>query len=164
MTTTARGKRGRPDLRPTPRTGSFAPVAPVPVPRPRGGTQEALFGPTPNPAPAAGEGVGLRAEGSTADVELIATVIRLALLPGYLLVGAGERVMRREDTHRDGATPVPSYEADTVAQLLDTGHLRIGGTHPLAHRSAVARLVLVPAATRHQLDRWTATGVIARPR
>lgn len=39
-----RTRRARPAARPTPRNGSFAPIAHVPIPRPRGGTQEALFG------------------------------------------------------------------------------------------------------------------------
>lgn len=160
-----RGRRDRPGLRPTPRTGSFATLAPVPVPRPRGGTQEALFGPEPTPT-SDGGGAGPRAEHPTSDIELIATVLRLAADPGYLLIGPAEHVARRNDHHRDGATDVPTYEADTVAQLLDSGHLTIGATHPgtVHGHTSTARTVLVTSRARRQLDRWHATGVIARPR
>jgi hypothetical protein len=53
---------------------------------------------------------------------------------------------------------VPRYEADTVAQLLDSGHLRLGGTHVVSdgHRDGPARSVLVTAATRALAARWAA--------
>ena len=166
MTTTpdtsrARSRRGRPELRPTPRTGSFAPHRPAPIPQPRGGTQDVLFG--PEPTPDSGGPAGRRAEHTGADKDLIAAVIRLARGPGYLLVGPAERVMRRDDHHRDGATPVPTYEADTVAHLLDSGHLTPGATHPgtIRGHERTARTVLVADRARRLLDRWTWTGVVA---
>jgi hypothetical protein len=159
-TTGRRGRRGRPELRPTPRTGSFAPLRPAPIPQPRGGTQEALFGPVPTPTPE--DGAGRRAEHMAADKDLIAAVIRLARGPGYLLVGPSERVMRRDDQHRDGATPVPTYEADTVAHLLDSGHLTLGAPYPgtVHGHTRTACTVLVADRARRLLDRWTYTGVV----
>lgn len=159
---TARTRRPRPGPRSAPRTGSFGPVHPVPVPRPTGGTQSAMFGPDPAPAPRPER----RADRGTADVEQIAGVVRLAIEPGYLLIGPAERVVRRDDTHPDHAAPIPTYEADTVAQLLDSGHLTTGGTRHVTcdNRTGPARAVLVPARTRHQLDRWRTTHVTKGPR
>ena len=53
---------------------------------------------------------------------------------------------------------VPRYEADTVAQLLDSGHLKLGGTHVVSdgRREGPARSVLVTTATRTLLTRWAA--------
>ncbi len=151
--------RRRPGLRPTPRTGSFAPLAHAPIPRPRGGTQEALFG-DPAAPPTTSE---RRADHSTADPDLITTVLRLATSPGYLLLGPAERVVRPLDG-RVGARgvdvdPVPVFEADTVAQLLDSRHLRCGGTAQVTHdRRLVAATTLgVTATGRALLARWTAT-------
>jgi hypothetical protein len=156
--------RRRPGLRPTPRTGSFAPVAHVPIPRPRGGRQEALFGDPATPGPAREQ----RADRSTTDPELIATVLRLAISPGYLLLGPAERVVRMLDG-RVGARgvdvdPVPGFEADTVAQLLDSHYLRLGGTRQVTHagRVVAATTVTVPTAGRRLLDRWTTTHTIAK--
>lgn len=163
MTTSARRRRGRPELRPTPRTGSFAPLRPAPIPHPRGGTQDVLFGPNPTPDDGDRDGAGRRAEHTGADKDLIASVIRLARDPGYLLVGPAEHVMRRDDHHRDGATAVPTYEADTVAHLLDSGHLTLGATHPgtIHGHTRTACTVLVADRARRLLDRWTFTGVVA---
>ena len=64
------------------------------------------------------------------------------------------------DPARAGApsVTVPRHEADTVAQLLDSGHLKIGGTHVVSdgHREGPARSVLVPAATKAMTARWAA--------
>ena len=61
--------------------------------------------------------------------------------PGHLRVRQRRRARLRRrsappngcylrDPHRSGyVAPVPRYEADTVAQLLDAGHLRLGATH-----------------------------------
>ena len=154
----------RPVLRPTPRTGSFAPIAHVPVPRPRGGRQEALFG---DPA-TTGAAPEQRADRATTDPELIATVLRLALTPGYLLLGPAERVVRpldgRVGTRGVDIDPVPAFEADTVAQLLDSHHLRLGGTRQVTHagRVVAATSVTVPSAGRRLLDRWTTTHTVGK--
>ena len=92
------------------------------------------------------------------DLDLVTSVIRSATEPGYAVIGVSERVYSR-DPHRKGfVTAVPRYEADTVAQLLDTGHLKLGGTHVVSdgRHEGPARSVLVPAATRAMLARWAA--------
>ncbi len=154
----------RPGLRPTPRTGSFAPLPHVPVPRPRRGRQEALFGDPATPGSAPQQ----RADRASADPELIATVLRLALTPGYLLLGPAERVVRPLDG-RVGARgvdvqAVPVFEADTVAQLLDSRHLRLGGTRQVTHaeRVVAATTVTVPVPGRRLLKRWTTTHTIGK--
>ena len=84
------------------------------------------------------------------------SVIRLAIAPGYLLVGPAEHVVRCDDTHPDQATRPARYEADTVAQLLDSRHLLVGGSRhvTVGDRSGSGYAVIVPARTRHQLARW----------
>jgi hypothetical protein len=84
------------------------------------------------------------------DLDLVASVIRSAHDPGYVVIGASERVFLRDPTRKGHVQTVPRYEADTVAQLLDHGHLRLGGTHLVTdgHREGPARSVLVPAATK----------------
>jgi hypothetical protein len=159
-----RTRRGRPTTRPTPRSGSFAPIAHVPIPRPRGGTQDALFG---GPVVASTR-PQRRADHATADAELIATVLRLALAPGYLLLGPAERVVRpldgRVGAHGVDVQAVPGYEADTVAQLLGSRHLRLGGVRQVTHgdRLVAATSITVPAAGRRLLDRWTATHTVGK--
>ena len=61
---------------------------------------------------------------------------------------------------------VPRYEADTVAQLLDTGHLRLGGTHVVSdgRHEGPARSVLVTTATRALVARWAALTPLIGPR
>ncbi len=97
------------------------------------------------------------------DLDLFASVVASARDPGYVLVGPAERVMLRDPIHKGHVQSVPRYEADTVAQLLDTGHLKIGGTHVVSdgRREGMARSVLVPAATRATLARWAALTPIA---
>lgn len=159
-----RTRRARPAARPTPRNGSFAPIAHVPIPRPRGGTQEALFGDAAAPAPAPER----RADPATADPELIATVLRLAISPGYLLLGPAEHVVRplngRHGARGVDVQTVPAYEADTVAQLLDSRHLRLGGVRQVTHdtRLVAATTVTVPPAGRRLLDRWTTTHTVGK--
>ncbi len=154
----------RPRLRPTPRTGSFAPLPHVPVPRPRGGRQEALFGDPATPVPAPEQ----RTDRASGDPDLIATVLRLAISPGYLLLGPAERVVRpldgRVGVRGVDVDPVPAFEADTVAQLLDSHHLRLGGTRQVtcAGRVVAATSVTVPAAGRRLLDRWTTTHTVGK--
>jgi hypothetical protein len=93
---------------------------------------------------------------TTNDVELVVMVIRSALEPGYVVVGAARRVYLRDGTRSGCVEPVPRYEADTVAQLLDQGHLYLGGTHHVSdgHCEGPARAVLVTASARAMADRW----------
>ncbi|MGQ0576743.1 MAG: hypothetical protein ACT4RN_21460 [Pseudonocardia sp.] len=159
-----RTRRARPTARPTPRSGSFAPIAHVPIPRPRGGRQEALFGDPAAPASVPEQ----RADHGTADPDLIATVLRLAVSPGYLLLGPAERVVRpldgRPGAHGVDVQAVPGFEADTVAQLLDARHLRLGGVRQVTHGGhlVAATTVTVSTAGRRLLDRWTATRTVRK--
>ena len=52
--------------------------------------------------------------------------------------------------------PVPRYEQDAVRQLLDAGHLTIGGAHTVTYgdRTGPAHSVLIPKATRAMAARW----------
>ena len=93
------------------------------------------------------------------DLDLVASVIRSADDPGYVVIGPSERVFLRDPSRAKGfIVTVPRYEADTVAQLLDSGHLRIGGTHTVSdgRREGPARSVLVTSATRTMVARWAA--------
>ncbi len=94
----------------------------------------------------------------TNDVDLFASVVRSAQDPGYVLVGPAERVMLRDPSRKGLVATVPRYEADTVAQLLDHGHLKIGGTHVVTdgRHDGPARSVLVPTVTRAMVARWDA--------
>jgi hypothetical protein len=100
------------------------------------------------------------------DLDLIAAVIRAAQHPGYVVIGVAERVYLRDPTRHGVVAAVPLYEADAVAQLLDQGHLKIGGTHVVTdgRREGPARSMLVPAATRSMLARWAALAPLTRPR
>jgi hypothetical protein len=75
-----------------------------------------------------------------------------------VVIGVAERVLLRDATRSGFVVSVPRYEADTVAQLLDTGHLRLGGTHVVSdgRHEGPARSVLVTTATRAMLARWAA--------
>ena len=92
------------------------------------------------------------------DLDLVTSVIRSADDPGYLVIGVGERVFLRDGARKGFVVSVPRYEADTVSQLLDSGHLRLGGTHLVSdgRREGPARSVLVTTATRTLLARWAA--------
>jgi hypothetical protein len=94
----------------------------------------------------------------TNDLDLVASVIRNAQDPGYVLIGSGERVYLRDPNRNHRVQPVPRYEADTVTQLLDHGHLKAGGTHVVSdgRHEGPARSVLVPAATRAMAARRAA--------
>jgi hypothetical protein len=93
----------------------------------------------------------------TNDLELIIDVIRLALDPGYVLIGHTERVYRRDlDTHHhERVVRTAGFEADAVLQLLDQHHFRRGGQHPVTcdGYAGPATSVLVPKATRGMLAR-----------
>jgi hypothetical protein len=115
-------------------------------------TQEALFGdPATIPDP------DQRRRGiDTNDVDLVAGIIRVAADPGYMLVGPTDRVFRVEPGDAHTVEPVPRYEQDAVRQLLDAGHLTIGGAHTVTYgdRTGPAHSVLIPKATRAMAARW----------
>lgn len=85
-------------------------------------------------------------------------MIRTATEPGYVVIGPAERVHVREPGSKHDVRRVPAYEADTVAQLLDSGHLTIGGTHHVSvgRREGPARSVLVTKAAKSMIKRWGA--------
>jgi hypothetical protein len=93
----------------------------------------------------------------TNDMDAVITVLTRASGENkYLISQRGVRLFRRVD--RERMRPVPRWEADLVTQLIDSGHLRLGGSHVLrcgAVRSPVAS-VLASKATRDQLARWRA--------
>src|SRR4051794_12155110 len=98
----------------------------------------------------------------TNDMDLIETVIGLAIDPGYVLPGAEQQVYRRITKRDADVEAVPSYEADAVHQLITSGHLNIGGTHQFWRGGwdSTGQSVLVPPRTRRQASRWAA---LARP-
>jgi hypothetical protein len=101
------------------------------------------------------------------DLDLVTSVIRSADEPGYVVIGVGQRVFLRDTTRgKSFVVSVPRYEADTVAQLLDTGHLRLGGTHVVSdgRHEGPARSVLVTTATRALLAHWAAVTPPSRRR
>jgi hypothetical protein len=93
----------------------------------------------------------------TNDLTLIREIIRFAVAPGFVLVGPAQRVLTYQpDRGRGFVAAVPKYEADAVAQLLDAGHLKVGGTHTVHYgdHTGPATSVLVPKATRDMVARW----------
>lgn len=98
------------------------------------------------------------ARSQTNDLDLIHSVIRTATEPGYVVIGPSERVHLREPGNTSEVQRVPTYEADAVAQLLASGHFKIGGTHTVCvgRREGPARSVLVTAAARSMIRRWDA--------
>ncbi|MDQ2709319.1 MAG: hypothetical protein M3Z25_17560 [Actinomycetota bacterium] len=121
--------------------------------RTRRPVQGALFGgqqPIPTPRSAKTQPV-------TNDMDLIETVIRLAREPGYVLIGATDRVYRRRTGSHDEVQPVPGYEADAVHQLLAEKLLTTGGTHQVRYSRHEGRAtsVLVTRATARRAARWS---------
>jgi hypothetical protein len=100
-----------------------------------------------------------RGPGYTAsnDLDLFVAVAGTAIEPGYVLIGPTDGVFRRDPARKGHVGPVPRYEAAMVTQLLDSHHLTTGGTHQVTYgrQDGPARAVLVPRATRDQIDRWT---------
>jgi hypothetical protein len=115
-------------------------------------TQEALFG---DPATVEVPAQQRRAISSN-DLDLMAGIIKTAADPGYMLVGPADRVFRSEPGDQHSAEPVPRYEQDAVRQLLDAGHLTIGGAHTVTYgdRTGPAHSVLIPKVTRAMAARW----------
>ncbi|TCK27118.1 hypothetical protein [Pseudonocardia endophytica] len=115
--------------------------------------QGALFGePVTVPADR-----GAASTAATQDVELVASVLRLAQDPGYRIVERSGRVFRVDPANSGAVDEVPRYEADTVGQLLDGGLLELGGNHTITHRghTGPARSVLVPKRSREMATRWS---------
>jgi len=129
-------------------------------PRPLPPAQKALWGaqetlPVAKPRPAASN-----------DLDLFAAIVRTATDPGYVLIGPTDKPFVREPGSKRDVTAVPRYEADVIAQMLDAGHLKIGGRHHVAYgrSEGPAHSVLVPAATRSMVRRWEALHALPKPR
>ena len=125
--------------------------------------QSALWGPQEPLAPPAATPV---ARAGSNDLDLFASVVKAATDPGYVVIGASERIFLRDATRPDHVNPVPRYEADTIGQMLDAGHLKVGGHHHVHHDKSEgpARSVLVPTATRAMGTRWAALRRVPAPR
>lgn len=93
--------------------------------------------------------------------------ITTAADPGYVLVGAGEKVYRRDPDHGPHAvTPVPAAEAETVLRLLDARKLLTSATgrrpaevdgEPVHGREVHPRRRSLDLVRRNQRDRATHT-------
>lgn len=127
-------------------------------------TQEGLWGPSEPTTPTTSSAAAGRGESN--DLELFASVVKAATDPGYVVVGASERVFLRDAARPGHVVPVPRYESDAVGQMLDAGHLKTGGTHHVTYGSTdgPARSLLVPAATRAMVNRWAALHHVPAPR
>ncbi|MFP5022528.1 hypothetical protein [Pseudonocardia phyllosphaerae] len=93
---------------------------------------------------------------ATQDPREVARIIALAQDPGLLVIERSGRVLRSDPARPGCAEAVSRHDGDTVAQLLDSGHLRLGGNHHTHHngQEGPARAVLVPKATRDMVTRW----------
>jgi len=93
---------------------------------------------------------------ATQDPREVARVVALAQDPGLFVIERTGLVLRADPARPGCADVLARHDGDTVGQLLDTGHLRLGGTHHLHHNGAEspARSVLVPKATRDMVSRW----------
>jgi len=125
-----------------------------------GTVQGALFG-----DPAVVEGRGDDRTAATQDPREVARVVALAQDPGLFVVERSGLVLRADPARPGCADAVARHDGDTVVQLLDTGHLRLGGTHHVQHarQEGPARSVLVPKATRDMVSRWTHLRPIPEP-
>ncbi len=93
-----------------------------------------------------------------ADDDLVEAVGRTAIRPGYVVLGASERVYRREADEIYAVVRVPGYEHDTVHQLVTDGVLKIGHSITVTvtdrGRQYGALLVVMPNHTRPVFDKW----------
>lgn len=89
------------------------------------------------------------------DMDLVESVLSLAINVGYRLVGAQEKVYRRVEGRDEEIETVPGYEADMVHNLIDQKYLTVGGHHHCRWRGfeGSGRSVLIPKKTRHWLIR-----------
>lgn len=97
------------------------------------------------------------ARGTTNDMDLIESVLRTAIDPGYVVIGAGESVHRYSTGQQHGEVErAPSYENDAVHQLVDRKLLAIGGGRRVKRGSEDIRAnsVLVSNKARGMVSRW----------
>ncbi|MEV1295822.1 hypothetical protein [Pseudonocardia sp. NPDC049635] len=102
---------------------------------------------------------------ATQDPREVARIVTLAQDPGLFVVERSGLVLRADPARPGCADAVSRHDGDTVVQLLDTGHLRLGGSHHLHHarEEGPARSVLVPKQTRDMVSRWTHLRPISVP-
>ena len=93
---------------------------------------------------------------ATQDPREVARIVATAQEPGLLLIERTALVLRADPARPGCAEAVSRHDGDTVLQLLDTGHLKVGGTHHVHHNGSEgpARSVLVPKVTRDMVARW----------
>ncbi|WP_337826564.1 hypothetical protein [Pseudonocardia sp. UM4_GMWB1] len=116
-----------------------------------GTVQGALFG-----DPALIESPADDRTAATQDPREVARIVALAQDPGLLLIERTGLVLRSDPARPGCADAVARHDGDTVAQLLDTGHFKLGGVHHVHHNGSEgpARSILVPRATRDMATRW----------
>lgn len=126
-------------------------------------TQDGLWGPPERTTPTTSSAAAGRGESN--DLELFSSIVKAATDPGYVVVGASERVFLRDPAQPGHVVTVPRYEADAVGQMLDAGHLKTGGTHHVTYGTTdgPARSLLVPAATRALVNRWAVLRHVSTP-
>ena len=124
-----------------------------------GAVQNALFG---EPVTVVAEGQG---PATTQDPREVARIVQAAQEPGFLLIERTGQVLRIDLARPGCADTAARHDGDTVLQLLDTGHLKLGGTHHVHHDGSEgpARSVLVPKATRDMVARWDHLRPIPQP-
>ncbi|WP_238591974.1 hypothetical protein [Pseudonocardia sp. EC080625-04] len=103
---------------------------------------------------------------ATQDPAEVAQAVKLAQDPGLFVIERTGRVLRADPARPGCADAVSRHDGDTVAQLLDTGHLKLGGAHHIHHagQEGPARSVLVPKTTRDMVSRWTHLRPVPKPR
>ena len=96
------------------------------------------------------------APAATQDPRDVARIVRSAQDPGFFVIERTGRVLRADPSRPGCADAIARHDGDTVAQLLDSGHLTLGGSHHIHHggHEGPARSVLVPTATRDMVSRW----------
>ncbi|MGH3926365.1 MAG: hypothetical protein ACRDTT_26455 [Pseudonocardiaceae bacterium] len=95
--------------------------------------------------------------GTTNDMDLIESVLRTAIDPGYVVIGAAESVHLYCGGPDREVERAPSYESDAVHQLVDQKLLTIGGVPARVTREGEetrANSVLVSRKARGMASRW----------
>ncbi|OLL98344.1 hypothetical protein Ae406Ps2_3945 [Pseudonocardia sp. Ae406_Ps2] len=103
---------------------------------------------------------------ATQDPREVARIVAGAQDPGFFVIERTGRVIQADPARPGCAEAVSRHDGDTVAQLLDSGHLKLGGNHHIHHagQEGPARAVLVPKATRDMVTRWGHLRPVPDPR
>jgi len=91
-------------------------------------------------------------------MDLVEAVLKLAVQPGYLVIGHPETVWRRRARRSAETDRAAPDEELAVIQLLRNGLLTLGGYHQITHgrHDIRARAVLVLDSTRNLTRRLAA--------